>query len=180
MLGNKVINFHTEKIELLPDDIEILVSRQWCNYVITYLTINQEHWDLVHMISHLVEPKTRPGSDITYTPRFVPMTVGTIKKLISMCGDGTLCCSFPYNYDEIANKFLENKLGGIKIKIELLMADDKVYDVFELITTMEDEYLKRLALLYMKTIHNKKTEEIIENVQNSRRRTVNQINHRLY
>lgn len=180
MLGSIVSNHYVERIELLPDDIEIYVNRTWCSYVVTYLQIMEYSGDLLNMVSSLLVPRNIDGRPNISIPRFILMPVGDIKKLISICGCETLCCNFPYNYDEIASKFLEDKLGIIKTKIELLMEEDKIEDTFKIIDEIEDEYLKKLSLIYMKSIHGKKTEEIIEDVKNSRRKTINIINGRLY
>lgn len=173
-------NHYVEKIEFLPDEIELDVSKVWCGYVITYLITMEMHGELLNMVKSLVAPQMHyEETSIINVPRFVKMSVGNIKKLVDICGDNNLCCSFPYNYDELADKFVEDKLGAIKIKIELLMADDKVDETFQFIDGIQDEYQKKLSLLYMKCIHDRKTQTIVEDIKNARKRTVNEIYGRL-
>lgn len=168
-------NHYVEKIQFLPDEIELYVSRVWCCHVVTCLNIMEMHRELLNMVSELVSPQSQYKTSVLGVPRFVKMSVGNIKKLVNICGDNNLCCCFPCNYDELANKFIEDKLGATKIEIELLMADDKIDETFQFIDSIKDEYQRKLSLLYMKFIHDSKTQNIIEDIKKARKKTVNKI-----
>lgn len=179
MLSSVVNNHYVEKIELLPDDIEIYVNRTWCSYVVANLQLMEYSGDLLNIVSSLLVPRNIDERTSLSVPRFILMSVRDIKQILSICGAETLCCNFPYNYDEISNKFLEEKLGYIKWKIDLLVEEDKIDDVLMLIDEIDDYYVRKLSLIYMKFLYNKKTEKIIESVRISRKRTIGVINDKL-
>jgi len=180
MFRSKVSNNFVEKIIFLPDEITIDVAKSWCNNAISDLRASEQYGELLDKVTYLMSLQDYQTVQSLYPSRFITMSVGDIKELINVCEIETFCCTLPYNYDALANKFLEDKLGVIKIQIELLMAENKIDETFELINSSEGEYLRKLSLLYMKFIYSNQINRIIEDIKVSRRKTINLINGKLY
>lgn len=175
MFGNNSI----DKIMFLPDDIEIDVSKLWCQKAISYLIEKEMYDEQLDNIVNYLSLCDKKNQEMLFPSRFVRITVGDVKKLINIDNVYTFCCIFPYNYDELANKYLEGILGGIKIQIELLSVDNRIEDCLQLIDNINDGYLKKLSLCYMKYIYNVQTKKIIEDITISRKKAITLINNRL-
>lgn len=180
MLRSSISNHNIEKVEFLPDEIMIYVSRDWCNTALRYLRKYEYYGDLLDRLDYSLSIRNVDGRENYPVHRYILMAAGDIKKLVSICGGETLCCNFPYNYEDIANTFLEDKLGTLKSNIEILMDEDMVDDVFKIIDDLDDEYLIKLALIYVKYLYNKKMEAIIDEINVSRKRVLGIINRKLY
>lgn len=180
MLNSSVNNQNIEKVELLPDDIMMYVSRDWCNCALRHLKEYEYYGDLLDRLDYLLSSKNVDESSNRSISRHILMSVRDIKKLLSLCGGETFYCIFPYNYDEISNKFLEDNLGITKVNIEILIDEYKIEDIFKLIDALDDDYLKKISFIYMKYLYNRKTEEIIENIYTAKRRVLGLINDKLY
>ena len=168
-------NCYVEKIEFLPDEIELAVTKTWCCSVISTLERMDLGEDLIYIINACIYSDKHKHDSPGHISRYVIMPVKDIKRIINICGEDTLCYILPYNYEQVANDFLCSKLGDTKIKIEAFM-DLEDYDAaFNLINNISDEYLKRLSLIYMKSIYRIQTEDKITTFRNSRRILVNKI-----
>ena len=173
-------NYYVEKMEFLPDDVNIAVARNWCFYVATFLNSTGNHENLYNLINKYISTFKKIQKGSIYVPGYITMSVGDARKLVDVCGTTNFCCAFPCDYDDIANEFLTTKLGVTKDLILSLISDNKVEAAFDLIDTIEDDYLRKLSLLYMREIYNTKEQTVIETFKNTRRRTINNINSRLY
>lgn len=174
-------NHHVEKIQFLPDDFLLDVTMSWCTSVISILRYKEEdHGDLLYMMIMHVEATRQRYTGNSYHTEYVTMSVGNIMKIISVCGDCAFCCIFPYDYDKVAQQFVTDYLGVTKIQIDLLFSENKMNEIFELINMIEDNNVKRLALLYIKSIYSIQTEEMITKLKNSRTKVISEINSILY
>ena len=180
MLRSIVSNHNIEKVELLPDDIMLYVSRDWCNSTLTRLRKYEYYGELMDKLDYLLSLKNTGARENHPNPRYILLSVGDIKKLISLCGGETFCCNFPYNYDDISLHFLEDTLGSFKLEIEILMNKNNIDDILMMIDNLEDEYLMKLSLIYAKYLYNKKMDAMIEEINVSKRRVLGIINGRLY
>lgn len=180
MLDNKVKNEYIEKMELLPDEMSILVGKSWCFYILSQLTIRGDRADLLDMVNDYISTIRRNNRPLAYVPRYVTMSVGDVKKLSFVCDVANFNFVLPQNYDEAVNYFVSEKLGVLKNKLELLIIDNKINEAFKLIDNIEDIYLKKLSLIYVKYIHNMETERKIMNINISRKKIISQIDAILY
>ena len=177
MVKNITDSNNFEKILLLPDECEIAVTRSWCFSVIKELSIRKGY---AHLLRFVRESADISCEKTVYVPNYVTMTVGDVKKLVDVCGWDSLCCIFPHNYDDIVDSFLYTRLDKFKNVIEVLMESDKIDVVLELIDYIEDEHAKKMALIYMKMLYNARGERTVISIKNSRKKTINNINNRLY
>ena len=180
MLRSIISNHNVEKIELLPDDIMLYVSRDWCNYTLVRLKEYECYGELMDRLNYFLSLKIFASRENYPEPRYILLSAGDIKKLVSLCGGETLCCHFPYNYDDIAMNFLNDKLGAFKNQIESLMDRNMLEDILIMIDGLSDEYLMKLSLIYVKYLYNKKINAMIEEINVSKRKILGIINDRLY
>lgn len=180
MRNNNVINSYLEKIELLPDDCEIAVSRVWCSYAAIEITKTSKNDELVKMINSITKMPYQKSRPLAYVPRYVTLVVRDIKIITSLCDVSNFNCCFPENYDKIMTVYLSSILGDIKDKIEYLMKEDCVDNVLNLIETVEDVKLKRIALLYTKYVHNLEYERKIMDFNITRIKTIKKIDSKIY
>lgn len=178
MYKNFINNSQIEMIELLPDDVVIDVSKVWCSHIISFLRNSEYDDNLLNMLNFIISNQSQ--NDFFPNYRFIKMYVGDIKKIINLCDNGVFCCILPYNYSELSNKFLEDNLGALKIKIDLFIANNKINELFALIEQLDNDYIKRLSFLYAKFIYNNETSRIVEEIRDSRKRTISEFNNRLY
>lgn len=169
-------NCHLEKLEFLPDEIELAVTKSWCYSVISIMERMDLCEDLIYVVNNCIYSSEFKHDSSGYYSKYVTMSVSNIKKIISVCGGETLVYVLPYNYDQISNNFLCSKLGDLKFKIDTLMNLDDYEAVMNLIMSINDTYLKRLALVYMKYLYMIQTEKKIISFKNSRKKIINKIN----
>jgi len=180
MLRSIVSNHNIEKIELLPDDIMLYVNRNWCNSSLARLREYEYYGELIDRLDYLLSLRNNDTRGNYPNPRYILLSAGDIKKLVSLCGGETLCCNFPYNYDEIAMHFLDDTLGVFKLEIEIMMDKNMIGDILMMIDNLEDEYLMMLSLIYVKYLYNKKMDAMIEEINVSKRKVLGLINGKLY
>jgi len=180
MFERNICNQHVEKIEFLPDEYEIDVTRIWCQSMIAILERKEDYWELLNIINCYVHNAYEKNKLSGLPTNYVTIPVGKIKRIIEVCGEGCFCCVFPYDYDKIADDFLNNKLGNIKNRIDLLLLDDNLDEAIKIALSLADIYLKRLSLLYIKSIYNMHTKKMIEEFTNARRKSIHKINSILY
>lgn len=180
MLRSIVSNHNIEKVELLPDDIMIYVNRDWCNCTLMRLKEYEYYGYLIDKLNYLLSIENVGISDNHRNPRYILLSVGDVKKLVSLCGGETLCCIFPYNFDDIAMSFLDNILDTFKLEIETLVDKNMFDKILMMIDNLDDEYLRKLSLIYVKYLYNKKMDAMIEEINVSKRKILSVINGKLY
>lgn len=180
MFKNNIRNQHAEKIEFLPDEYSIEVTRIWCQSMITILQYNEDYLELLNMMNFYVYNAYQKNESYGLPTNYISMSVGDIKKIMDVCGDGSFCCIFPYDYEKVSNEYLEDKLGILKGQIDLLMTDDNIDDAINIILTIDDINLKRLSLIYIKYLYNLNTQKKVEELTNVRRKSIYKINSILY
>ena len=180
MLRSVVSNHNIEKVELLPDDIMLYVNRDWCNCALTRLKEYEYYGDLMDRLNYLLSLRNTGTRENYPNTRYILLSAGDIKRLISLCGGETFCCNFPYNYDTIAMNFLEDKLGSFKLELEVLMDRNMVEDILMMIDALDDKYLMKLSLIYVKYLYNKKMDAMIEQINVNKRKVLGLVNSRLY
>lgn len=166
----QIVNGYVEKIQYLPNDFEISVSKSWCSYVIGRLRF-LEYFELSDYLDSLIDKNI----DIYNDPRYIKMSIYLIKEILSICGDLNFECVIPYNYDNIIDTMLCDQLSEIKSTIEFLIEKNKIDDVLLVINNIDNKETKRLALLCAKIYYNKCTEQILDEIKNSKKRTLKKI-----
>lgn len=180
MKNKKIINSYLEKIELLPDDCDVAVSRVWCAYAATEIAKSNKDNELAEKLSFIarrVYDKDRP---LAYVPKYVTLNVRDIKNIVALCDASNFNCCFPANYEEIITIYLSTILGEFKDKIDFLMNGDLVDNTLNLIDSIEDGSLKRIALLYTKYIHNIQYERKIMDFNITKIKTIKKIDSKIY
>lgn len=180
MLENRINIFDVEKIELLPDEMDIFVSRAWCFYVSSQLTIAKVNNDLLDIINSYIYANIRNTRPLTYVSKYVKMQVYHLKKLIGVCNNENFSCCLPLNYDDIINEFVYTKLGNNKHLIDSLIIDNNVDEVFSFVENIEDKSIKRIALIYAKHVHSLETDRKIMDLNIARKRIFGKINSMLH
>ena len=163
----QTVNGYVEKIQYLPDNFEISVSKSWCSYAMVRLQF-LEYFELLDSLDLLLNT----NNDMDNNSRYINMSIYIIKKILSICGDLNFECIIPYNYDDIIEAMLCDQLGEIKSKIEFLIQNDKIDDVLVMIYNFDNVKIKHFASLCAKIYYNKCTEQILEEIRSSRKRTL--------
>lgn len=176
MLVKSVSNDYIEKLEFLPDEIELTITQSWCYSVIATMERMESYEELIYLINACIYNSGYAHDFTREPPKYVKMRVGDIKKIINICGMETLCYILPYNYHQISNDFLYDKLGDLKDKIEVFVSLEQYDEALYLINNLNDIYLKRLALKYVKYIYAIQTENKINFLKKSRKFFINKIN----
>ena len=169
-------NCCVEKLYFLPNDVELMVTKSWCYSVISSLEKIELCEDLICLINTRIYDSE--CDDNLYSEignNYVKMSVGNIKKIIDICGKETLCYILPYNYEKLSFDFLCNTLGELKNQIENFVDLEKYDDALCLINNVNNIYLKRIALIYMKYIYMIQTEKKITFFKRTRKLFVNKI-----
>ena len=169
-------NSYVEKLELLPDHIELLVNKSWCYSVISIMERVELCEDLICIVNTCIY-NGEYGNDSyrNIDNKYVKISVGIIKRIINICGKETLYYILPDNYERLSNDFLCSELGDLKPQIDNLIDLEKYDQAFDLISNMGNIFLKRLALIYMKYIYTNQTEKKITFFKKSRKPFINKI-----
>ena len=171
-----VDNTYLDKLEFLPDEVELAVPKSWCYSAISIMERMELCEELIYMINSCIYSGEHKHDSPGNVSKYVKMSVGNVKKIIRICGKETLCYILPYNYGLISNDFLCNKLGNLKFQIDALVNSEDYDTALNLIMDIKDISKKHLALVYMKSIYIIQTENKIVFFKNSRRALVHKIN----
>lgn len=169
-------NDYIEKLEFLPDEIELTITQSWCYSVISTMEKMESYEELIYMINACICNSDYTRDSTRNVPKYVKMRVGDIKKIINICGMETLCYVLPYNYLQLSSDFLYDKLGDLKDKIEVLVGLGQYDEALDLINNLNDIDLKILALKYVKYIYAIHTENKINLLKRARKSFINKIN----
>lgn len=170
-----VDNNYMYKINFLPDEIDVVVTKQWCSSVISILSSFGIYSELIDTISGCVEDAEHRHDSPSFVNRNAIMSVRLVKQILEICGEDTFTFIPSLNYKLLSEQFLSIKLGDIKGKIEDYVNKEDYDMALALIDTIDDNDLKCLALMYIKTLYEVQTEEQVKNLCIRRRISLDKI-----
>ena len=123
-----VDNTYLDKLEFLPDEVELAVPKSWCYSAISIMERMELCEELIYMINSCIYSGEHKHDSPGNVSKYVKMSVGNVKKIIRICGKETLCYILPYNYEKLSIDFLCNTLGELKNQIENFVDLEKYDD----------------------------------------------------
>ena len=174
-----VNNNYVDKIIFLPDDTLVVVNISWCTSCMHFLENGGLYEELVESINTSIQHSTCMHDSPSFVSKHVRIKVGILKQILVVCGSDTFTFIPPHNYSQLSNEFLCTMLGDKKIKIEMCMETQDYDGALSLIDMITDSNLKRMALVYMKTIYERQTEEEVANLLTRRRTYLNKVKERI-